>query len=90
MKLNIYSIRDNLAEIFHRPFFETNNATAIRAFSDTADKQPHIEDYSLYLVGEWNDQNGQIVPCEPQRIFSGLDVKQVERELPAHLTEQAV
>lgn len=78
--MNIYSIRDNLAEYFNKPFAEHNNATAIRAFSMSSDKNPNIEDFSLYLLGAYNEQTGQIISeKEPQRIFSGLDVKATEK-----------
>ena len=79
MKQEIYSIRDNVAEVFNKPFFDHNNATAIRSFTASIQDQPHKDDYSLYLIGCFDDSNGDIQRYkEPTRILSGLDVKRPE------------
>lgn len=75
MEKVIVSVKDNVAEIFNDPRVEINAASAIRAFSLSVKETPHKDDYSLYIVGEFDSKNGQIKPCEPQRIYSGHDVK---------------
>lgn len=76
MRSNLYSIYDSIAEVFNKPFLQPNDASAIRAFTESASEQVHIKDYALYCLGEFNDNNGSIVPqTTPVKIYSGLDIK---------------
>lgn len=78
MKQSIYSIYDTVAQVFNKPFTDHNNATAIRSFTASVENQKHKDDYALYLLGEFDDSNGQINAIDnPVRILSGLDVKKV-------------
>lgn len=97
MKQSMYCIRDNLAEIFNKPFTQVNDYTAIRAFTTAIESEPHKDDYSLYKLGEYDDVSGEIIPKDtPERIFSGLEVKatrettEVDRETPHQLVKQAI
>lgn len=75
MKKLMISVKDNVSELFADPRVEINAASAIRAFTASVKESPHKDDYSLYVVGEFDVNNGNIAPCEPQRIYSGHDVK---------------
>ena len=77
MKTHLYAVYDSCAEVFHRPFVETNDATAIRVFKDAMlqDKNSHKDDYHLYVLAEYTDHDGLINLRTPTRIFSGLEVK---------------
>lgn len=89
MKKYIYSVRDNLAECFSRTIDEINDQTAIRAFINSFKDNPNKNDYSFYRIGEWNDATGQITVVEPQKIYSGFDIKLDNiTELPQSLTNQ--
>lgn len=81
MKKVIVCVRDNVAEVFHDPRTEVNTASAIRAFSDSVIDSPHKDDFALYLIGEHDTDNGSVLPCEPVRIFTGLDVKSPQGDL---------
>lgn len=91
MKTSFYSIYDNVAQVFNKPFMEINNATAIRAFTDSLEKEKHKNDYTLFHLGELDDQNGEITPCDvPIKILTGFDIKPVkEEQLPLSLQAQA-
>jgi hypothetical protein len=78
MKTKLYSIRDNIAEVFNKPFTEFNDASATRAFINSAKENPNIKDYSLYLLGEFDDNGGHIIPVEPVRVYSGTEIKSEE------------
>jgi hypothetical protein len=78
MKQSLYSIYDTVAELFNKPFTEINDATAMRAFTEMASKQPHKNDYALYKLADFIDHNGEIAPCEPQKIMTGFDVQLAE------------
>lgn len=72
MRTNIYSIYDTVAKIFNKPFTEFNDETATRSFKASAPDQPHIGDYSLYHIGYYDDNTGEIIPVDPAKIYSGL------------------
>jgi hypothetical protein len=60
----IYSIHDVKTQLYHKPFFLTNNATAIREFQSLVNDQTttigkYPSDYSLHVMGEWDDTNNQ-------------------------------
>jgi len=78
MITNVYSIRDSLAEIYNKPFTEINNATAIRAFSQSMQQTKNKEDYVLYHIGTFDDNAGSFTVNDPVKIFSGSEVTQEE------------
>jgi len=64
MKLNAYCIFDTAAGTYQRPFFMKSDQEAIRTFGDLAkmDDHPvgqHPEDYSLFRVGVFDDNNAK-------------------------------
>lgn len=64
MNTNIYSIYDRAADIFNVPFTAKTNLVALRQFSDLANDQnsaisKHPNDYSLHLVGHFDDEMGK-------------------------------
>lgn len=65
MKMKIYSIYDDKAEIYNRPWFQVNEATARRTCQDLLGRQDtefgnHPEDFVLFELGEYDDQTGMI------------------------------
>lgn len=83
MKKQIFAIFDTKAEYFNQPFFMNTIPEAIRAFTDLVNDDKtriseHPEDYILYNVGKFDDQDGAITPPEtekPQAITTGMEVK---------------
>lgn len=70
MLLNAYSIYDNKALVYAPPFYAQNDATAKRIVSDAATDpnsslSRHPSDYSVFLVGNYNDATGTLTPCMP-------------------------
>lgn len=68
----MFSVLDAKAGIFGIPFCEQRDETAIRAFADAVNDSSnphnmwnrHPEDFALYQVGEYEDNNGRIEPLE--------------------------
>lgn len=60
------SLRDSKAEVFLPPFFVPTVGVAYRQLQDEL-KRPdselakHAGDYSLYQVGTWDDETGEVV-----------------------------
>ncbi|WNK12725.1 MAG: nonstructural protein [Microvirus sp.] len=73
MKLKIYSIYDAKVDAYSQPFYSPTNGSALRAFSDHVNEagsnpNKHPEDYYLYELGEFNDQDGTITGNKPTRL----------------------
>ena len=84
----IYSIHDNKAEAYLPPFFLHNKNMAIRSFADCCQDEGHAfnrhpEDYSLWEIGEFDDQTGEIIYHTPHKALgSGIDYNQSAEIIP--------
>lgn len=81
MNLIVFSIHDSAANAFVTPFFMHTKAMAMRAFEDNVNSKEesnitkHPEQFSLFKVGEFSDENGTLVALEkPEIIATGLEV----------------
>lgn len=68
MILKTFTILDRKSQAFIRPFFVQNVAVARRAiFESRMDKNSEIAkypfDYELWEIGEFDDQQGEIIPA---------------------------
>ena len=97
MRLNIYSIYDTAAQVFMHPMFQQADGQAVRTFSDLAVNAEHPvgqhpECYSLFRIGTYNDQNGELVPEVPEKLITGLEAvsasRKVNQDRQAALTAQ--
>lgn len=78
MKLEMYAVEDIKAGVYLTPFFMHNRDMAIRAFHGSM-KSPGLiadfpTDFNLWLLAEWNDDNGVITQLEPEQVAKGRDV----------------
>ena len=72
MKVKIYSIYDSKAESYAKPIFADRVGEVIRSFGDIANDKSHPigkhpEDYSLYEIGEWDDDAGTVENTTPHK-----------------------
>jgi len=74
MKKVIISVKDTVAEVFNDPRVEINTASAIRSFTNTVQESKNKDDFVMYILGEFDTQNGQITTSDPTKIYSGHDV----------------
>nr|WAE43476.1 MAG: nonstructural protein [Microviridae sp.] len=83
--LNLYCIKDNKVACFGKPFSEQNHIQAQRALHVAVnDKTIQIgmfpEDFDLYLVGTFNDQDGKItITPTPEFVVSAISLKKMEQ-----------
>ena len=75
MILKMFSIRDQKAEVFNQPWFAKTHGEAERNFRQLV-KDPKSmvsqfpEDYSLYYIGQYDDQTGSVETlAEPQHLL---------------------
>lgn len=78
MKMLICSISDRQMETYGRPFFAAAKGQAIRSFIDEINRNSpdnlmynHPEDFTLWHVGNFNDQTGEIesVPLTKESVL---------------------
>ena len=74
----MFTVKDVKTKLFAAPFFQKNAATAIRSFStaceDTnTDLNKYPEDFSLYEVGSFDPETGQIHSEIPNQIANASD-----------------
>ena len=76
---SLYSIRDQGAEVFERPFVARAHGEALRLFADLIEKKGtvhhvHREQFSLWHVGTFDDSSGCLEQLpEPHRLVGGGD-----------------
>lgn len=66
----LYSVQDVLTG-FAQPFVMMNDEVAQRAYKDFLENDNHPEDKRLFLVGEFDDETGNINPINPVCIQGG-------------------
>lgn len=73
MKLFVISLRDIVANVYNIPSFTPHIGHAIRSFGDECQKKDsqsvvghHPEDFELWLIGEYDDNTGQLIPFAPE------------------------
>lgn len=69
MKKNIYTVYDSKALAFMQPFYSERHEVAQRHFAAAAndintDIGRYSTDYTLFCIGEFDDQSGIITPLE--------------------------
>ena len=78
MKMFMYAIFDRASGIYDRPFPSRSDAEASRAFSDIAVAADHPigqhpDDYTLFEVGIWDDNAGELVGTSPRKVINGVE-----------------
>lgn len=86
MQLEIYSIFDMKAKAYLQPFFMHNGEMAQREFTNVINDPStrfgrNPEDYQLFHLGSFFDDQGEITPVSPMIICSGASCV-----LPANVT----
>lgn len=75
----IFSVRDQMVG-YNDPFVAINRNVAERDFTNVVNNENgriylNPNHYDLYYIGDFNTETGQITPCEPELIVTGLSVK---------------
>lgn len=78
MITKLYSVFDFKTAVFGRPFTDQSDNSAIRNFADAVNDSSnpnnlwhkHPEDFSLFLVGDFDDENGELIPIHPKNLIT--------------------
>lgn len=76
MKMKFFTVYDSQSEAYLPPFTMQTKGAAIRAFSDSVNDTStqfykHPQDYTLFEIGEYDDQTATLRPYEA-KISLGL------------------
>lgn len=91
MKLKAYAIYDNKAAAFGRPFFQSQDGQATRMLADLVNDNSttifkHPEDYSVYRIGSYNDENGELIKEAPAHLANAIVFIKDQKDQPVDLT----
>ncbi len=80
MLMHVYSFFDTASGAYMRPFVAQADGEATRVFDDlVADREhpmgKHPEDYSIFRVGSFNDQNGALTVEPPECLVTGMELR---------------
>lgn len=83
MRLNIYAIYDKAVNAYMRPFFLQADGQAMRAFGDMANDKDHDigrhpEDFSLFRIGSFDDNSGEIEVIDAQCLGRAHEIARKE------------
>ena len=86
MRMNVYTIFDVASGAYLRPWFVQADGQALRAFSDlctdaTHEIGKHPEDYSLFRIGTFDDNKGQLVGEAPECLATALEMVAASRRV---------
>lgn len=84
MKVKIFSVQDSKAGVFMQPFPAVNELVALRGFADAAKDKvtnvgKHPEDFNLFELGEFDDQEGKFTNLNtPKMLGTANQYSQVQ------------
>lgn len=82
MKVKVFAVLDAKLGSFSQPFFSMSQAAGIRAFSDSVNDASnpnnqwhnHPEDFTLYMLGEYDDLTATLIPELPVALITASNV----------------
>lgn len=83
MKTVLVAVRDQKTVNFTQPVAVASRAAAVRSWGDqlndpnnaNQDQAKHPEDFSLWFLGEYDDNTGEITPAKPEQMAVASDLK---------------
>lgn len=79
MIYHIFTIRDAALDAYLQPFFSPTKGAAIRSLTEAANDPKHefsrhSKDYTLYLIGSYDDNTGVVTSEHPVPIIAVVDL----------------
>lgn len=81
MKFFVLSVRDRAADVFGVPYFAASVGQAVRGFGDEVNRPAednqfykHPEDFDLYLIGIYDDNDASFETNPPKQVAVGKDL----------------
>jgi hypothetical protein len=81
--LGLYAVYDRCSRVYDGPIPQSNDDTAIRAFTQMVNNPQSTvaqspEDFTLFVVGKFDNATGEIVPCVPEKLISAHEIAMPE------------
>lgn len=87
MKMVVGSVFDAKVQVWSQPFVMQNKGALTRAWEESCnDPQTqffkHPTDFSMFIIGEWDDENGQIRMLESKHpIGTAIEFKREQKTM---------
>lgn len=86
MNLKLFAVWDSKANFFGTPFSDQSESSAIRNFSDAVNDgsnpnnmwHKHPEDFSLFYLGDFDTNSGEILPNLPKNLITASALKALD------------
>lgn len=97
-EMELFTIFDNVAQRYMKPFWAENVAAAIRGFGDACQDETtpfydHPSDYDLYHLASFNGTTAELKVCVMHKVASATSFmhhgKQLDMKLEDHLEGRA-
>lgn len=78
----VCAVRDAAMQAYMQPFFAPKEGAAIRSFVDEVKRaespmHAHPEDYELFVLGEYNDEDASFTCGVPRGVLSATRAKEM-------------
>ena len=80
MKYPIFSIYDSVTRQYSIPAIHSNDAAAMRNFAEVFKDVFQPEDYSLYCIGEFDNENGTVSSIDSYVVCRATDFVKGEKD----------
>lgn len=86
--MKVFAVYDSRVSAFMQPSFLRSSGEAERMFVDIVNDgqsiiSKHPADYTLFELGEYDDQNGKLMPhAAPVSVINALQLKSAPEPLP--------
>lgn len=80
MLLEIFAMYDRATQAYMQPVYSQSKGEIIRSLSDLIMNNEHAfakhpEDYTLFKIGTYEEQSGEIVPIAPEKVIGMWELK---------------
>lgn len=83
MIMRMYALLDEKSKLYGKPFYAHQDGEALRSFGDVVNDKNTAPgkfpaDFTLWKIGEWDDNTGIIKSSKPSYLAKALDFVKVE------------
>lgn len=77
-KLLVISVYDSAVEAYLQPAFVRSRGEAVRSFRAAVNSEGHqfqkyADDYTLFVIGTFDEESGVLEACAPQSLGNGVE-----------------
>ena len=98
MKQFVYAVFDRASGVYDRPFVGQGDGAVMRSFGDIAVSADHPigqhpEDYTLFRIGTYDDNSGELLGCPAEKVVGAVEMvaesRKTVKEVPVDLLKAA-